>query len=76
MNNMNLLFQMVIVSRQARELEKEIYQIHLQKEADASWAQHSQSFKQERFSSRKLFPKIHLALLHAFLRQDFNLNNK
>lgn len=76
MNNMNPLYQLVIVSRQARELESEIYQTHLQKEADASRAGHSRSFKRERVSSRKLIPKVSLVLLHAFLPKEFNLKNK
>ena len=76
MNNMSPLYPLVIISRQARELEREIYQIHLQKEAKASRARHSRSFKWGRDNSRKLFSKIRLALLYAVLQKDFNLNNK
>jgi hypothetical protein len=76
MNNMNPLYQQMIVSRQTKELEKEIYQIHLLEEANASQTWQPRSFRWERVSSRKLFPKIRLILRHAFLQKDFNLNNK
>jgi hypothetical protein len=76
MNNMDPLYQLMVVSRQARELEKEIHQIHLLNEANASRAWQSRSFRREWASSRKLFSKIRLVLLHAFLQKDFNLNNK
>ena len=76
MNNMDPLYQLMVVSRQARELEKEIRQIHLLNEANASQARQPRSFPWERVSSRKLFSKIRLVLLHAFLQKDFNLNNK
>ena len=76
MNNMDPLYQIMIVSRQAEELEKEIHQIHLLNETNASRARQSWSFRRERVSSRKLFSKIRLVLLHAFLQKDFNLNNK
>lgn len=76
MNNMNPLYQQMIVARQARELEKEIRQIHLLKEASASQTRQPRSFRWERVSSRKLFSKIRHVLLHAFLQQDFNLNDK
>ena len=76
MSNTDPLYQIMIVSRQARELEKEIHQIHLLKEAKASRARQSRSLRRERVGSRKLFSKIRLVLLHAFLQKDFNLNNK
>ena len=68
MNNMDPLYQLMVVSRQARELEKEIRQIHLLKEANASRARQSRSLRREKVSSRRLFSKIRLVLLHAFLQ--------
>lgn len=76
MNNMDPHYQLLVVSRQARELEKEIRQIHSLNEANASQIRQPRSFPWERVSSRKLFSKIRHVLRHAFLQQDFNLNDK
>lgn len=76
MNNMDPHYQLLVVSRQARELEKEIRQIHLLNEANASQIRQPRSLPWESSSSRKLFSKIRLVLLHVFLQRGFNLNDK